>query len=157
MGLHDLKHRWIFNSPVDVVGMGLHDYFQKIKHPMDLGIMESKLRKGLYSSTSDFSADVQFTFDNTLLCNPKGHDAYKMVELLCNKLSFEQTQCPFWRGDPARKWVARARWVLKFAQNCYVTIGPSSLDLQVLFKPSKAIGVAFLRPPKHLLTPGGSP
>ncbi|KAK6936080.1 Bromodomain [Dillenia turbinata] len=82
MGFHDLKHRRIFNSPVEVVRIGLPDYFQIIKHPMDLGTMKSKMRKGLYSSTSDFSADVQFTFDNALLYNPKGHEAYKMEKQL---------------------------------------------------------------------------
>ncbi|KAA8536339.1 hypothetical protein F0562_028817 [Nyssa sinensis] len=31
------KHSWIFNTPVDAAALGLHDYHQIIKQPMDLG------------------------------------------------------------------------------------------------------------------------
>ncbi|GMP27552.1 hypothetical protein CsSME_00003485 [Camellia sinensis var. sinensis] len=39
------KHGWVFNTPVDVVGLGLHDYHQIIKQPMDLGTVKSRLSK----------------------------------------------------------------------------------------------------------------
>ena len=29
------KHAWIFRKPVDAVGLGLHDYNDIIKNPMD--------------------------------------------------------------------------------------------------------------------------
>ncbi|OAY66746.1 Transcription factor GTE3, chloroplastic [Ananas comosus] len=73
------KSVW-FNSPVDVVGMGLHDYFQIIKHPMDLGSVKSKLSKGLYPSPSEFAADVRLTFNNALLYNPEGHEVHKLAD-----------------------------------------------------------------------------
>ncbi|KAK9286322.1 hypothetical protein L1049_014712 [Liquidambar formosana] len=76
------KHGWIFNSPVDVVGMGLHDYYQIVKHPMDLGTVKSKFGKNLYESPMDFAADVRLTFNNALLYNPKGHDVYAVAEQL---------------------------------------------------------------------------
>lgn len=76
------KHSWVFNSPVDVVGMGLHDYHQIIKRPMDLGTVKSKIAKNLYDSPLDFAADVRLTFDNALLYNPKGHDVHVMAEQL---------------------------------------------------------------------------
>lgn len=31
------KHGWIFLEPVDPVKLQLHDYFEVIKNPMDLG------------------------------------------------------------------------------------------------------------------------
>ncbi|KAF8406139.1 hypothetical protein HHK36_008219 [Tetracentron sinense] len=76
------KHGWIFNVPVDVVDMGLHDYNQIIKHPMDLGTVKLKLDKNLYRSLDDFASDVRLTFNNALIYNPKGHDVYVMAEQL---------------------------------------------------------------------------
>ncbi|TXG73202.1 hypothetical protein EZV62_001781 [Acer yangbiense] len=76
------KHGYIFNSPVDVVGMGLHDYYDIIKNPMDLGTVKSKLNKILYDSPADFAADVRLTFKNAMTYNPEGHDAYVIGEQL---------------------------------------------------------------------------
>lgn len=44
---YTLQFGWVFNSPVDPDALGLPDYFEIIKHPMDLGT----IRKGLESST----------------------------------------------------------------------------------------------------------
>ncbi|KAF6154569.1 hypothetical protein GIB67_017951 [Kingdonia uniflora] len=76
------KHGWIFNDPVDVMGMQLHDYHQIIRDPMDLGTVKSRLMKNLYSSPLDFAADVRLTFRNALTYNPKGHDVYNIAEQL---------------------------------------------------------------------------
>jgi hypothetical protein len=75
------KNGW-FNEPVDVVGMGLHDYHDIIKQPMDLGTVKSRLARNHYQSTSDFAADVRLTFTNALTYNPKGHLVYSMAEQL---------------------------------------------------------------------------
>ncbi|XP_074563343.1 LOW QUALITY PROTEIN: transcription factor GTE7-like [Curcuma longa] len=69
-----------FNSPVDVVGMGLHDYFQIIKTPMDLGTVKTKLNKGLYPSPAEFATDIRLTFNNALMYNPPGHVVHKFAE-----------------------------------------------------------------------------
>ncbi|XP_039038479.1 transcription factor GTE7-like [Hibiscus syriacus] len=74
------KHGYIFNSPVDVVGLGLHDYYAVIKNPMDLGTVKSRLAKNFYASPLDFSADVRLTFKNAMLYNPKGHEVYALAE-----------------------------------------------------------------------------
>ncbi|XP_073001515.1 transcription factor GTE7-like [Typha latifolia] len=77
-----MKHKksvW-FNSPVDVVGMGLHDYHQIIKHPMDLGTVKSRLNKGFYSSPMEYAADIRLTFNNALLYNPQGHEVHKLAD-----------------------------------------------------------------------------
>lgn len=76
------KHAWIFNKPVDVVGMGLHDYYDIIKRPMDLGTVKSNLGKNFYSSPMDFADDVRLTFTNAMTYNPKGHDVYVMADQL---------------------------------------------------------------------------
>ncbi|RRT55342.1 hypothetical protein B296_00019923 [Ensete ventricosum] len=77
-----MKHKksvW-FNSPVDVVGMGLHDYHQIIKSPMDLGTVKKKLNDGLYPSPLEFASDIRLTFNNALLYNPKGHEVHKLAD-----------------------------------------------------------------------------
>ncbi|QCD76615.1 hypothetical protein DEO72_LG1g236 [Vigna unguiculata] len=86
------KHGWIFNVPVDAVRMGLHDYYDIIKQPMDLGTVKSNLSKNKYSTPSDFASDVRLTFNNALTYNPKGHDVYTMAEQLLTR--FEELYCP---------------------------------------------------------------
>ncbi|KAK6923230.1 NET domain [Dillenia turbinata] len=81
------KHAWVFNTPVDVVKLGLHDYFRIIKNPMDLGTVRSKLEKKSYSSPVDFASDVRLTFDNAMLYNPKGQDVHHMAETLLSQFN----------------------------------------------------------------------
>ncbi|CAI9752966.1 unnamed protein product [Fraxinus pennsylvanica] len=52
------KHGWVFNTPVDVKGLGLHDYYQIIKSPMDLGTVKFRLKRIVYESSVDFAAEV---------------------------------------------------------------------------------------------------
>ncbi|AED98079.1 unnamed protein product [Arabidopsis thaliana] len=79
-----MKHKWawVFNTPVDVVGLGLHDYHQVVKKPMDLGTVKLNLDKGFYVSPIDFATDVRLTFDNAMTYNPKGQDVYFMADKL---------------------------------------------------------------------------
>ncbi|KAI4382086.1 hypothetical protein MLD38_008092 [Melastoma candidum] len=76
------KHSWVFKKPVDARALGLHDYHQIIKKPMDLGSVKKKLDRNVYSSPEDFAADVRLTFDNALTYNPKGHEVHAMAEAL---------------------------------------------------------------------------
>ncbi|XVF60906.1 hypothetical protein PTKIN_Ptkin08bG0085600 [Pterospermum kingtungense] len=76
------KHGWVFNSPVDVKGLGLHDYYSIIKHPMDLGTVKSRLNKNWYKSPREFAEDVRLTFRNAMTYNPKGQDVHVMAEQL---------------------------------------------------------------------------
>lgn len=76
------KHGWVFNTPVDPLALGLHDYFDIIKHPMDLGTVKSRLDKNWYNSPMEFAEDVRLTFHNAMTYNPKGQDVHAMAELL---------------------------------------------------------------------------
>ncbi|XP_038684093.1 transcription factor GTE4-like isoform X2 [Tripterygium wilfordii] len=76
------KHGWVFNTPVDVNSLGLHDYFTIIKYPMDLGTVKSKLNKNWYKSPREFAEDVRLTFSNAMTYNPKGQDVHIMAEQL---------------------------------------------------------------------------
>ncbi|KAI3867582.1 hypothetical protein MKX03_010101 [Papaver bracteatum] len=76
------KHGWVFNTPVDVKGLGLRDYHVIIKKPMDLGTVKNKLNKNGYKSPSEFAEDVKLTFDNAMTYNRKGQDVHIMAEEL---------------------------------------------------------------------------
>lgn len=76
------KHGWVFNLPVDAKSLGLHDYFDIIKEPMDLGTVKSRLNKNFYTTPVEFAEDVRLTFRNAMTYNPKGQDVYVMAEQL---------------------------------------------------------------------------
>ncbi|XP_054794347.1 transcription factor GTE4-like [Prosopis cineraria] len=76
------KHGWVFNAPVDVEGLGLHDYFSIISHPMDLGTVKTRLNKNWYKSPKEFAEDVRLTFHNAMKYNPPGQDVHVMADLL---------------------------------------------------------------------------
>ncbi|KAK6127611.1 hypothetical protein DH2020_038649 [Rehmannia glutinosa] len=76
------QHGWIFNEPVDVVKHNIPDYFNVIKHPMDLGTVKSKLLSNQYSNPIDFAADVRLTFKNAMTYNPVGHAVHNMADTL---------------------------------------------------------------------------
>jgi hypothetical protein len=86
------KISWIFASPVDVESLNLHDYYDIIKHPMDLGTVRTKLNKNAYATPSDFASDVRLTFNNALTYNPVGHEVNTAAMQFLNK--FEELYRP---------------------------------------------------------------
>ncbi|KAG7550607.1 NET domain [Arabidopsis thaliana x Arabidopsis arenosa] len=76
------QYGWVFNTPVDVVKLNILDYFNVIKHPMDLGTVKNKLTSGTYSCPSEFAADVRLTFSNAMTYNPPGNDVFVMADTL---------------------------------------------------------------------------
>ncbi|OIW21874.1 hypothetical protein TanjilG_13743 [Lupinus angustifolius] len=76
------QYGWVFNTPVDVVKLNIPDYFNVIKHPMDLGTVKSRIASGEYSNPMDFAADVRLTFSNAMTYNPPGNDVHIMADNL---------------------------------------------------------------------------
>uniref|UniRef100_A0A803MC86 Uncharacterized protein n=1 Tax=Chenopodium quinoa TaxID=63459 RepID=A0A803MC86_CHEQI len=96
------KAGYIFNEPVDVVGMGLHDYHTIVKRPMDLGTIKKNLGvKGFYRTPDEFAADVRLTFNNALTYNPKGHEVNILAERFLEK--FEQYYRPVYHKFQSEK------------------------------------------------------
>nr|GMC70235.1 transcription factor GTE4-like [Ipomoea batatas] len=77
-----MKHNygWVFNNPVDTDALGLHDYHEVIKHPMDLGTIKTRLSQNWYKSPREFAEDVRLVFRNAMTYNPKGQDVHIMAE-----------------------------------------------------------------------------
>lgn len=83
--LQSHQHGWVFNSPVDPVELGLPDYFEVIKKPMDLGTIRKKLENGVYHTLEEFEGNVHLTFDNAMLYNPEGSVVYNMAKEMKDK------------------------------------------------------------------------
>ncbi|XP_076952789.1 uncharacterized protein LOC143626667 [Bidens hawaiensis] len=62
-----------FNVPVNPVALGIPDYFDVVKTPMDFGTICSNLESGIkYMNSEDVYKDVQFIWENCYKYNNKG-------------------------------------------------------------------------------------
>ncbi|KAM7251141.1 hypothetical protein ACFE04_023024 [Oxalis oulophora] len=62
-----------FNVPVNPVALGIPDYFDVIKTPMDFGTVCSNIERGdKYKNSEDVFKDVQYIWDNCYKYNNKG-------------------------------------------------------------------------------------
>lgn len=67
----------VFREPVDIVKYGCLDYYQCIKHPIDLGTIRDKVRAHEYKGDAwRLVADVQLLFANAFQFNKKGSPVY---------------------------------------------------------------------------------
>eukprot|EP01111_Echinosteliopsis_oligospora_P017316 TRINITY_DN7457_c0_g2_i4.p1 TRINITY_DN7457_c0_g2~~TRINITY_DN7457_c0_g2_i4.p1 ORF type:complete len:659 (+),score=190.63 TRINITY_DN7457_c0_g2_i4:163-2139(+) len=86
---HD--HAWPFVKPVDPVELNIPDYFDIIKHPMDLGTIKSKLNSGAYENIKEFGEDVRLVFANTRTYNQPGSDVVYMANVLSDRFEPKYT------------------------------------------------------------------
>uniref|UniRef100_A0A672TBL5 histone acetyltransferase n=1 Tax=Sinocyclocheilus grahami TaxID=75366 RepID=A0A672TBL5_SINGR len=77
-----------FRQPVDPILLGIPDYFDIVKNPMDLSTIKRKLDTGQYQEPWQYVDDVWLMFNNAWLYNRKTSRVYKY----CSKLAevFEQ-------------------------------------------------------------------
>ncbi|XP_051904360.1 bromodomain-containing protein 4 isoform X2 [Hippocampus zosterae] len=75
-------YAWPFYKPVDVAALGLHDYHDIIKHPMDLSTIKAKLENRQYRDPQEFAADVRLMFSNCYKYNPPDHEVVAMARRL---------------------------------------------------------------------------
>jgi len=71
-----------FLEPVDWKGLGLDDYPKIVKHPMDLGTVESKLYDGKYKTIQAFAKDMRLVWENTMAYNIEESEIYATAESL---------------------------------------------------------------------------
>lgn len=71
---------WVFNAPVDPLALGLPDYFERIKNPMDLGTINKRLDSGYYREIKGFDHDIRLTFDNAMLYNEPKTPVHEMAK-----------------------------------------------------------------------------
>jgi ankyrin repeat protein len=83
--LWKVKGAYLFHKPVDPIELGIPDYFQIIKNPMDFSTIKKKLSNNLYTNFKQFTEDIKLTFDNCYLYN--GADS--SVGLACTVIKNE--------------------------------------------------------------------
>jgi Bromodomain/TAZ zinc finger len=67
--LIDDPNGWVFKDAVDPVALGVLNYFEFIKKPMHLTLVEKKLENAMYPDMESFASDVRLIFDNAILYN----------------------------------------------------------------------------------------
>lgn len=84
------QHKWAgpFMQPVDVEGLGLHDYFDVIEKPMDFSTVKSKMEAkdgNGYKNVREICADVRLIFKNAMKYNEERDDVHVMAKTLLGK------------------------------------------------------------------------
>lgn len=74
--LKNHKYAEPFLEPVDPEVLGIPDYFQIIKEPMDFSKVEKRLRSGFYKSPQEFENDIQKIWDNATTYNKPHTEIY---------------------------------------------------------------------------------
>lgn len=75
-------YAWPFYKPVDVQALGLHDYHDIIKQPMDLSTIRKKMDNREYTTAQEFAADFRLMFSNCYKYNPPTHEVVAMARKL---------------------------------------------------------------------------
>ena len=65
-----------FLEPVDYIALKIPDYPQIVKEPIDLGSIEKNLLERKYATQADFIKDIEKTWNNSFLYNPKNTKIY---------------------------------------------------------------------------------
>ncbi|EDV95420.1 GH17935 [Drosophila grimshawi] len=85
---------WPFYKPVDAELLGLHDYHDIIKKPMDLGTVKRKMDNREFKSAPEFAADVRLIFTNCYKYNPPDHDVVAMGRKLQDVFEMRYANIP---------------------------------------------------------------
>ena len=73
---------WPFRLPVDPVELGLPDYCEIIKEPIDLGTIRKKMDNREYSNGLAFATDVRLVFSNCYKYNPPDNQVVQLAHKL---------------------------------------------------------------------------
>ncbi|KAK8753370.1 hypothetical protein OTU49_004110, partial [Cherax quadricarinatus] len=87
-------YAWPFYKPVDADLLGLSDYHEIIKHPMDLGTVKNKMDNREYKNGAEFAADVRTIFTNCYKYNPPDHDVVAMARKLQDVFEMRYAKVP---------------------------------------------------------------
>ncbi|CAK6441333.1 unnamed protein product [Pipistrellus nathusii] len=76
------SYAWPFYNPVDANALGLHNYYDIVKNPMDLGTIKRKMDNQEYKNACEFAKDVRLMFMNCYRYNPRDHEIVTMARML---------------------------------------------------------------------------
>lgn len=72
-----------FRQPVDAQALGIPDYFDIVRNPIDLSTIKMKLDRGEYRDPWEYVDDVWLMFDNAWLYNRKNSRVYRYCTKVC--------------------------------------------------------------------------
>jgi hypothetical protein len=78
----------VFHEPVDWEGLGLVDYPDIVKNPMDLGTVKEKIEDDKYDSVEEVANDIRLVWSNCMLYNRDGSEYYHLADTFAR--SFEE-------------------------------------------------------------------
>lgn len=70
---------WLFKDPVDPIEYGIPDYFEIIKEPMHLSLVQTRLNAGYYKSIETVERDVKLVFENAINYNGEDSDVGQLA------------------------------------------------------------------------------
>nr|XP_018668911.1 bromodomain-containing protein 3 isoform X3 [Ciona intestinalis] len=85
---------WPFYKSVDADLLGLHDYYDMIKNPMDLGTMRKKMESREYRTPDEFAYDMRLIVTNCYKYNPPDHDVVAMAKKLSDVFEMKFAKMP---------------------------------------------------------------
>jgi E1A/CREB-binding protein len=77
-----------FRQPVEPNILGIPDYFDIVKRPMDLSTIQKNLNNGVYADPWEFVDDVWLMFDNAWLYNRKTSRVYRYCTKVCSSVFY---------------------------------------------------------------------
>ncbi|XP_072295394.1 bromodomain testis-specific protein-like [Eucyclogobius newberryi] len=92
-------YAWAFYSPVDAVALGLHDYHEVIKQPMDLATVRNKMDERLYTNAKQFAADIRLMFSNCYKYNHPSDEVVHMARKLQDVFEARYAKIPVDSGS----------------------------------------------------------
>ena len=86
------KDAHLFHKPVNPIALGIHDYLDKIKHPMDFSTIKKKLNAFQYRNCKEFCEDMELVFSNCYLYNGESSVVGNMCTNVKNEYNKLYTQ-----------------------------------------------------------------
>jgi len=103
------KHQfaWPFHTPVDSVKLGIPDYHNIVRHPMDFGTIKKRLDNNYYWSAKECIKDFNTVFTNCYMYNKPGEDVTVMAQTLEKLFITKLTMMPAEEEEVGSKEAAR--------------------------------------------------
>jgi len=87
LDLMNKEEGWHFLYPVEPEALGITDYFDKIKIPMDFSTILEKARQQNYKEIETFKNDILLIFQNATFYNSKGTEVHNAALALEEKFT----------------------------------------------------------------------
>lgn len=87
---------WPFLQPVDPITLGIPDYYNVIKHPMDISLIRHKMESKQYNAAEEFESDFRLMCNNCYVYNAPDSDVVNLCRALENQFNEK------WNSRPSR-------------------------------------------------------